>query len=75
MESRIHREVYVRFGRGYRRDRPRKRVWRGGAYLMNAYDEIMDKIEVTPELRRRVLERIAAEDITPARAKVARFPA
>lgn len=42
---------------------------------MNAYDEIMDKIEVTPELRRRVLERIAAEDITPARAKVARFPA
>ena len=34
MESRIHREVYVRFGRGYRRDRPRKRVWRGGAYLM-----------------------------------------
>ena len=34
MESRIHREVYVRFGRGYRRDRPRKWVWRGGAYLM-----------------------------------------
>lgn len=30
--------------------------------LARAYDEIMKKIEVTPEMRRRVLERIARED-------------
>lgn len=40
-----------------------------------AYDEIMDKIEVTPEMRQRVLARIAAEDIAPAKAKVVSFPA
>lgn len=43
--------------------------------LGKAYDEIMDKIEVTEEMRRRVLARIAAEDIAPARPKVLRFPA
>lgn len=43
--------------------------------LGKAYDEIMDKIEVTEEMRRRVLARIAAEDIAPVRPKVLRFPA
>lgn len=43
--------------------------------LRRAYDEIMEKIEVTPEMRRRVLERVAQEDIAPARSKVLRFPA
>lgn len=43
--------------------------------LGKAYDEIMGKIEVTEEMRRRVLARIAAEDIAPARPKVLRFPA
>lgn len=38
-----------------------------------AYDEIMEKIEVTPEMRRRVLERIAREDTVSS--KVVRFPA
>lgn len=42
--------------------------------LGKAYDEIMGKIEVTEEMRRRVLARIAAEDIAPARPKVLRFP-
>ena len=42
--------------------------------LRKAYDELMGKIEVTPEMRRRVLERIAAEKIVPARPKVVRFP-
>lgn len=40
-----------------------------------AYDEIMNKIEVTPEMRERVLKRIAAEDIVPAKPKVLSFPA
>lgn len=40
-----------------------------------AYDEIMDKIEVTPEMRRRVLHRIEAEEISPAKPKILRFPA
>lgn len=40
-----------------------------------AYDEIMDKIEVTPEMRRRVLARVQAEDIVPVKPKVVRFPA
>lgn len=39
-----------------------------------AYDEIMDKIEVTPEMRERVLKRVASEDITPAKPKVLSFP-
>lgn len=43
--------------------------------LRRAYDEIMDRIEVTEEMRRRVLNRIAQEDIAPARPKVLRFPA
>lgn len=43
--------------------------------LGKAYDEIMDKIEVTPELRRRVLARIEAENIVPARPRLLRFPA
>lgn len=43
--------------------------------LGKAYDEIMGKIEVTEEMRRRVLARIAAEDIAPVRPKVLRFPA
>lgn len=43
--------------------------------LGKAYDEIMDKIEVTPEMRRRVLAHIAAEDIAPAQHKVVPFPA
>lgn len=40
-----------------------------------AYDEIMEKIEVTPEMRQRVLERIESEKIVPARPRVMRFPA
>lgn len=43
--------------------------------LRRAYDEIMDKVEVTEEMRRRVLARIAQADIAPARPKVVRFPA
>ena len=43
--------------------------------LRRAYDEIMDRIEVTEEMRRRVLDRIAQEDIEPARPRVLRFPA
>lgn len=43
--------------------------------LRRAYDEIMDKVEVTEEMRRRVLARIAQADIAPARPKVLRFPA
>ena len=43
--------------------------------LGKAYDEIMDKIEVTPEMRRRVLARVQAEDIVPVKPKVVRFPA
>lgn len=41
--------------------------------MARSYDEIMDKIEVTPEMRQRVLERIAQEDT--ASTKVVRFPA
>lgn len=37
--------------------------------LGKAYDEIMGRLEVTPEMRRRVLEHIAREDIAPAPAK------
>ena len=43
--------------------------------LRRAYDEIMDKIEVTPEMRRRVLERVAQEGTAPARPRVLPFPA
>lgn len=39
--------------------------------MARAYDEIMKKIEVTPEMRRRVLERIAREDTVSS--KVVRF--
>ena len=42
--------------------------------LGRAYDEIMAQIEVTPEMRERVLKRVAAEDIAPARSNVLRFP-
>ena len=41
--------------------------------MARAYDEIMEKIEVTPEMRQRVLERIAREDTVSS--KVVRFPA
>lgn len=43
--------------------------------LRRAYDEIMDRIEVTEEMRRRVLNRIAQEHIEPARPRVPRLPA
>lgn len=43
--------------------------------MRRAYDEIMDRIEVTEEMRQRVLSRIAQEDIEPAPPKVLRFPA
>lgn len=43
--------------------------------LGKAYDEIMDKIEVTPEMRRRVLRRVQAEAVSPAKPRVLRFPA
>ena len=43
--------------------------------LGKAYDEIMEKIKVTPEIRRRVLEHIAQEDISPTSSKIVRFPA
>lgn len=43
--------------------------------LGKAYEEIMDRIEVTPEMRERVLRRIQAEKISPARPPVLRFPA
>lgn len=43
--------------------------------LGKAYDEIMDKIEVTPEMRERVLRRIREAELTPARPKVLRVPA
>ena len=36
--------------------------------LGKAYDEIMEKIKVTPEMRQHVLERIAREDIIPSKA-------
>lgn len=36
--------------------------------LGKAYDEIMEKIKVTPEMRQYVLERIAREDIIPSKA-------
>lgn len=42
--------------------------------LRRAYDEIMERIEVTPEMRERVLKRVAAEDIAPAKPSVLRFP-
>lgn len=42
--------------------------------LGRAYDEIMAQIEVTPEMRERVLKRVAAEDIAPVRSNVLRFP-
>lgn len=42
--------------------------------LGKAYDEIMDRIEVTPEMRERVLRRIQAEEISPVRPRVLNFP-
>ena len=42
--------------------------------LGKAYDELMDKIEVTPEMRQRVLRRVTSEDIAPAKPKVVSFP-
>ena len=38
-----------------------------------AYDEIMETIKVTPEMRRRILDRVAQEDVTAA--NVVRIPA
>lgn len=43
--------------------------------MRRAYNEIMDRIEVTEEMRQRVLSRIAQEDIEPAHPRVLRFPA
>lgn len=40
--------------------------------MAKTYDEIMERIRVTPEMRRRVLEHIA--DISPASSRVMRFP-
>lgn len=40
-----------------------------------AYDEIMERIKVTPEMRQRVLEHIAQEDISPAPSKAVGLPA
>lgn len=40
-----------------------------------AYDEIMERIEVAPEMRERVLKRVAAEDMASARPKALSFPA
>lgn len=42
--------------------------------LGRAYDEIMDRIQVTPEMRARVLRSVQAAEIS-ARPKVLRFPA
>ena len=42
--------------------------------LGKAYDEIMDQIEVTPEMRERVLRRVQAEGISPARPKALSVP-
>lgn len=39
---------------------------------MRRYDEIMEKIKVTPEMRQRVLEHIAREGIAPVLSKAAR---
>lgn len=43
--------------------------------MKSAYDAIMEHIEVTPEIRRRALDRIAREDLTPVRAERAGVPA
>ena len=43
--------------------------------LGKAYDEIMAKIEVTPEMRRRVLKHIQEAGTAPARPRVRPFPA
>lgn len=36
------------------------------------YDELMDRIEVTPEMRQRILKNIETADLTPDK-KVLRF--
>lgn len=41
--------------------------------LRKAYDELMEKIEVTPEMRQRILNRIAQEELPPP-VKHVRFP-
>lgn len=43
--------------------------------LRKAYDEIMEKIKVTPEMRQRILERVAQENITSSFSKIVRFSA
>lgn len=43
--------------------------------LGKAYDAVMNRVEVTPEMRERVLKRIGEAEITPARPKVLRLPA
>ena len=45
MASRIRREVSVRFGRGFRQDRRCKSVWRGGSYLIQAFQELYYKAD------------------------------
>lgn len=41
--------------------------------MRKAYDEVMDKINVTPEMRQRVLKHIAEEGIKPAHPKILPF--
>ena len=43
--------------------------------LGKAYDAVMNRVEVTPEMRERVLKRIGEAEITPAHPKVLRLPA
>lgn len=42
--------------------------------MKKEYDELMEHIEVTPEMRRRILRHIQAEDIPASKPKVLRFP-
>lgn len=43
--------------------------------MKRRYNEIMEHIEVTPEMHRRVLERIREKAVTPSSKKVLLFPA
>lgn len=42
--------------------------------MKKAYDEIMEHIAVTQEMRQRVLANIAQEDVTPVPPKIVRLP-
>lgn len=41
--------------------------------MKKEYDEIMEHIEVTPEMRQRVMRRIQEEDISVSTPKILRF--